>query len=273
LIESIKQQTGYIEVNRTRFYYEMAGTGTPLVLIHAGITDRRMWDKQFQLFAQHYQVIRPDTRGYGNTAMGIGDYSRSEDLHGLLTTLNLKPVILLGCSQGGTAVLDFTLEHPEMIRGLILVSAVPSGYNFEGEPPQKVLEFASAYQQQKLPEAAELATQIWFDGPQRQPGQVNSGIRGWVHDMIKDVVATGAIDVTGEKFSGRPAMDRLGNIQIPTLIITGDKDDPSVIEAGEYLAANISGAEKAVIHNAAHLPNIERPEEFNRIVLNFLQRQ
>jgi pimeloyl-ACP methyl ester carboxylesterase len=136
-----KQQTGYTQVNGARLYYEIAGTGKALVLIHAGITDRRMWDDQFHSFAQHYQVIRYDMRGYGNSTMGAGEHSHSENLHGLLAALGLKPAIVVGVSQGGTIALDFALEHPEMTHSLILISAVPTGYNFEGEPPQKLLHF------------------------------------------------------------------------------------------------------------------------------------
>jgi 3-oxoadipate enol-lactonase len=272
MMDAIKQQTGHAQVNGARLSYEMAGAGNPLVLIHAGVTDRRLWDNQMQVLAQHNRVIRYDTRGYGDSTAGDDDYSRSEDLYGLLQALNIEQAILLGCSQGVTTALDFALEHPDMTSGLILVSAVPNGYNFEGEPPQKLLQFASAYQQRDLDQAAELATQIWFDGPQRRPDQTDPAIRSWVHDMMRDIVA-GAIDVTGEKFSSHSTLDQLGNIKVPTLIISGDKDDPSILEAGEYLATTIPHAEKIVIPNAAHLPSIEKPAAFNQAVLDFLQRQ
>src|SRR2546423_12240146 len=98
----MKLQTGYAEVNGARLYYELAGTGEPLVLIHAGIADRRMWGDQFQTFAQHYQVIRYDTRGYGNSTLGAGDYTRTQHLYGLLQAIGIEQTILLGRSQGGT---------------------------------------------------------------------------------------------------------------------------------------------------------------------------
>lgn len=273
MTEAIKQQTGYAQVNSTNFYYERAGTGEPLVLIHAGIADRRMWDNQVHGLAGHYQVIRYDAGGYGLTPIGSDDHSRSQDLHGLLQALDFSRATLLGCSQGGTTGLDFALEQPGMTDALILVSTVPSGYNFEGKPPQKLLDFMAAYQQQELDQAAELATHIWFDGPQRQPSQVSSGVREGVYRMIREVIATSALDLTGEKSAEQPAVDRLDNVQCPTLVIVGEQDDASIINIGEHLTANIPGAEKAVIQGTAHLPNIERPEVFNHIVLDFLQRQ
>jgi pimeloyl-ACP methyl ester carboxylesterase len=159
-----------------------------------------------------------------------------------------------------------------MVTALVLVSAIPSGYSFTGEMPPTLQAFVAAYQQHDLAQAAELATQIWFDGPQRRPEQMNPALRARVQAMMRDVVAAGAIDLTGEKFASRPAIDRLAEIQVPTLVIVGDQDDPSVLRAAEELGATIPGAERAVISGGAHLLNLEKPEEFNRLVFDFLLR-
>lgn len=266
-------QTGYAEVNGARLYYEMAGAGESLVLLHAGVADRRMWDDQFQAFAQHYRVIRYDTRGYGNSTLGDGDATWIQDLDELLHALSIERTILLGCSQGGTAMIDFALEQPDMVNALVLVSATPSGYSFAGEMPSKLQAFVAAYQQHDLVQAAELAAQIWFDGPRRQPEQMDAALRARVRAMMRDVFATGAIDLTGAKSAKQPAVGRLTEIHAPTLILIGDQDDPSVLEAGEHLSSAIAGAKKVVIPNAAHLPNLEKSTVFNRNVLDFLQRR
>lgn len=264
--------TGYVEVNQARFYYEIAGAGKPLVLLHAGITDRRMWDEQFQIFAQHAKTIRYDVRGYGQSSLGEGDYTRSQDLAALLQALNIEQAILLGCSQGGTTAIDFALEQPAMTTALILVSASPSGQKFTGEMPPRLQALMAAYQQHDLTQSAELATQIWFDGPQRQPEQMSPVLRTQVRAMIRDVLSAGAMDMTGDKFAHRPAVDHLTEIAVPTLVIVGDHDDPSVLKAGETLASTIPGVEKAVIPNTAHLLNMEKPAVFNQLVLDFLQK-
>src|SRR5262249_55866581 len=154
-----------------RLYYERAGAGRPLVMLHAGIADQRMWNEQVDAFAQHYQVIRYDTRGYGNSTPGVGDASRDQDLHDLLDVLGIEQAILLGCSQGGTTAIDFALAQPAMTTALILVSAIPSGFGFTGEMPPTLQAFIAACQQGNMVQAAELATQIWFDGPRRRPDQ------------------------------------------------------------------------------------------------------
>ncbi len=265
-------ESGYAGANGTSFHYERAGAGEPLVLLHAGIADQRMWDGQVPVFAQHYDVIRYDARGYGNTHAGAGRYSRSQDLYGLMMVLGVERAVLLGSSQGGTDAIDFALEHPAMAAGLALVSAVPSGYQLQGEPPRRVLEFMSAYQQRDLERASELAAQVWLDGPHRTPDQMDPHIRGWVRNMMRDVLAAGAMDTTGEEPSSEPAVGRLSELRVPTLVVVGDQDDPSILQAGERMTSEIPGAEKLVICGAAHLLNIEKPEEFNRVVLDFLRR-
>ena len=158
-----------------------------------------------------------------------------------------------------------------MVASLVLVSTVPSGYPMEGEPPPKLLEFFGAYQQLDSDRTAELATQIWFDGPRRGPEQVNPDLRGRVRDMLRELLAAGSLDLTAESLVEHPAVDRLGEIRVPTLIITGDQDDPSILAAGEFLASRILNADKVVIPGGAHLINVEKPEEFNGAVLGFLQ--
>src|SRR4051812_9978431 len=101
MTELSPSSTGFAAVNGVQIYYEIAGSGHPLVLVHAGIADRRMWDAQFPVFAQHYRVIRYDMRGFGKTAMVAGSFAHHDDLHGLLTFLGVERAYLLGCSKGG----------------------------------------------------------------------------------------------------------------------------------------------------------------------------
>lgn len=266
--------TGSVTVNGAQLAYELAGTGTPLVLLHAGIADRRMWDEQIGAFAQHYQVIRYDKRGYGNSTRGAGTVTDVQDLNGLLEALSIQQAILMGCSQGGATVLDFSLDQPDKVRALILVSAVPSGYNFSGEVPARIPPFVAAYQQRELATAAELATQLWYDGPHRRPDQMNATQRAWVRAMMQDVVATGALTLgPPPSATTHPAVEHLAAVQAPTLVIVGDQDDPSLLRAGDLLAAGIPGAEKVIIPGTAHLLNLEKPAAFNQIVLDFLQRR
>lgn len=270
---TIELQSGYVSLDDTQLYYEEAGAGEPLVLLHAGIADRRMWDAQMDAFAEHYRTIRFDTRGYGNSTLGEHPANRVQDLHDLLRALDVDAAILLGCSQGGTTVIDFALAHPAMTRALIAVAAVPSGYAFSGDMPPIMGAFIGAVQSGTLDEAAELATQIWFDGPQRTPEQVDAEQRRAVRAMIRDVLASGNLDMTGGHSPAQTAAGCLDAIGVPTLILVGEADAPELVQVSAEMAAAIPGAHRVTIADAAHLPGVEQPAQFNAAVLSFLRQR
>jgi pimeloyl-ACP methyl ester carboxylesterase len=122
------RETGAAEVNGATIYYEVVGEGEPLVLVHAGIADSRMWEGQLTAFADRYRVLRYDMRGFGRTAMVEGTFSHHEDLRGLLDFLGLDRAHLVGCSMGGGAVLDFALEYPDRVGNLVLVGSAVGGF-------------------------------------------------------------------------------------------------------------------------------------------------
>jgi pimeloyl-ACP methyl ester carboxylesterase len=106
-------QAGFADVNGGRLYYEVAGDGPAFVLAHAGIADGRMWDDQFLAFAHYYRVIRCDFRGFGKSTMTNRTFSHRQDLYQLLKFLGVEQAHLMGCPMGGTAIIDFALEHPK----------------------------------------------------------------------------------------------------------------------------------------------------------------
>ena len=120
--------SGFAEINGTKFHYEISGEGYPVVLVHAGIADGRMWNDQFHVFAQYYQVLRYDRRGFGKTSMIAGSFSHHADLYELLKFLKIERSFLVGCSQGAKTVLDLSLEYPEMTAALVLVSPALGGF-------------------------------------------------------------------------------------------------------------------------------------------------
>ena len=268
-----ESESGQANLNGTQFYYETAGAGQPVVFVHAGIADRRMWDDQFQTFASHYRVIRYDMRGYGKTPMVAGAFSHRQDLRSLLEFLHIERACLVGCSQGGSTLIDFALEHPESVSALILVACAPHGHEFAGEAPKQWDDMVAAFKQGDFARAAELEVQIWVDGPHRTPDQVDSTIRERVREMDVIALANEASNLGSESALEPAAAHRLADIRAPTLVVLGDLDDPNIVSGGEFLATNIAGAQKVVITGAAHLPNMERPDEFNRVVLEFLRRR
>ena len=265
------RETGMAEVNGARIYYEVAGEGEPLVLVHAGIADSRMWEAQLAEFANHYQVIRYDMRGFGRTAMEEGPYSHHDDLRGLLDSLDVERAHLVGCSMGGGAVLDFALEFPERARNLVLVGPAVSGFRPDLDPPRQWDEIVAADEAGDLGRISELEVQIWVDGPRRSPEDIDVSIRDLVREMNLIALENEASGL-GEAWEPEPpAVDRLPDIQAPSLLIVGEEDQPRVFAAADLLERELPNVRKVVIPGAAHLPNMERPEHFNRLVLDFLE--
>jgi pimeloyl-ACP methyl ester carboxylesterase len=265
------RETGMAEVNGARIYYEVAGEGDPLVLVHAGIADSRMWEDQLVAFADCYRVIRYDMRGYGMTEMVERPFSHHEDLHALLDSLDVERAHLVGCSMGGGAVLDFALEYPRRVGNLVLVGSAVGGFGPEIEPPRQWDEIVAAEESEDLERVSELEVQIWVDGPGRSPEDVDASIRDLVREMNLIALRNEASGLGDEWTPLPPAADRLPDVQAPTLLIVGDEDQPSVFAAADLLERELPNVRKIVMHATAHVPNMERPEEFNRIVLDFLR--
>jgi pimeloyl-ACP methyl ester carboxylesterase len=170
-------------------------------------------------------------------------------------------------------MLDFALEHPEMVSALIVVSAVPSGFDLQGEPPRYLMEMITAVQQGDLARASELQNRIWIDGPFREPEQVDPVVREQSAEMNQIALANGTfmkVDAFPLNPLDPPAVQRLSEVRMPTLLIAGELDHPEILRAAEMMTAAIPQAQKVILPDCAHMPNMEQPEIFNQVVLDFL---
>ncbi|MGD9895183.1 MAG: alpha/beta fold hydrolase [Dehalococcoidia bacterium] len=262
------RQSGIAEVNGARLFYEVAGEGPAVVLIHAGIADSRMWDEQFEAFAGHFRVIRYDARGYGRSDMPAGPFAHRDDLHGLLHYLGVERAALVGLSMGGSTTIDFTLDHPELAWALVPVATGLSGYQFSESMLRADEEEEAAFERGDMEAVYEINLRTWVDGPTRPPDAVDPAIREKVRQMQRDA----STSTEGEpRRLDPPAIGRLAEITAPTLVIAGDADMPDMPAIADLLASGIAGTQKVMIPGVAHMVNMERPAEFNRLVLDFLR--
>src|SRR6185436_5093657 len=179
-------QTGFADISSGRMYYEVAGDGPALVLLHAGIADRRRWDDQFLVFAEHYHVIRFDFWGSGKSTTPDKPSSLHQNLYQLLKFLGVEQAHLIGCSLGGRVSIDLALEHPQLVKSLVLAGAGLSGYEFGGERLQRFSEeMVAVSQRNDLDQAFELVIQLWIDGRGRTPDQVDPRVRERVRAMLR----------------------------------------------------------------------------------------
>ncbi|KXK22741.1 MAG: alpha/beta hydrolase [Chloroflexi bacterium OLB15] len=262
----------FLEFNGAKIYYETEGAGPAVVFIHAGIADSRMWDDQWAAFAEHYQVIRYDTRGYGQTVGSEVSYSNRADLRAILDHLGIEKAALIGCSRGGQIAIDAILENPERVWTYISVCGGLSGFVWDAVPQDQhdALEEAERlFESREWDAVLEAEARIWVDGFHRSPDQVSETVRDKMIAMNRQSFAH--LDEGGESIPlDPPAVNRLAQVQCPALIMIGELDASHVLARGNYLAENITDAQKYIFKNAAHLPNMEHPEEFNRVALAFL---
>jgi pimeloyl-ACP methyl ester carboxylesterase len=276
MTRSAQRETGFAEVNGTQLYYEMLGEGHPFVLIHGGYMDRRMWDDQFHAFAEHYRVIRYDVRGFGKSGLPQVPFADRQDLYDLLQFLGVEKTYLLGLSLGGVIAIDFTLEHPNMVDALILVGSPVPGFPIELLYTEEQLEqqrsrwagFEKAIQERNLPAMVDALMQ----DPTLVPSPNYPAARQRVRNNLSEYSFAWVLDPAPRQDLEPAAYERLAEIQMPTLIMLGAQDDPRLFKDADKLERNIVGARRVTIAETHHMPNMEKPEEFNAIVLDFLGR-
>ena len=252
---------------------EQAGSGSPVVLLHEGIADSRMWAPQWELYSKRFRVVRYDMRGFGQSPPAVGTYSLSGDLVALLDGLELGPAAVIGMSIGGAVAMEATIARPDLVSKLVLVAPGLRGFEMNDETKAGWAEEEAALERGDDDEAVEISLRMWVDGPSRSPDQVDPELRRTIGVMQRR-----AIDVwrtAAEEGEHRPLVEdwgeRFGEISVPTLILVGELDRPEMREIAERLEAGIPHARRETIAGTAHVPNMERPQEFDRLVLEFLE--
>lgn len=265
--------TGFADINGAKIYFEAEGAGQPFVMIHAGVADNRQWNNEFSYYAQHFRAIRYDMRGYGQSEPVDGEYTNLGDLVALLDYLNVTtPIIIMGCSMGGGLAMDFTLEYPDRVQGLIMVASGPSGLEIDVPEPAKYKEAIQAFEANDLYRVAEIETQIWFDGEARTPDQVVDPTMRQLLYAMNLIALQHEVKELGKRLPNRSvsAVNQLDQITVPVLVIVGEYDTQFTLAAADYMADHLPNVQKVVINNTAHLPNMEHPDKFAHLVDDFL---
>lgn len=271
-MSAIQAESGLAEIGTAQIYYELAGVGAPLVMIHAGVADSRQWNNEFADFSKDFRTLRYDMRGYGKSEPAEGEFTHLEDLIALLDYLDLgTPCLMMGCSMGGTLALDFALTEPSRVKALIMASSGPGGLELDVPMPAIFKEAERAYKEGDLDRVAEIETQIWFDGMGRSPAQVSQRMRRLAYKMNRTALNHEAKGL-GKRMPDvkSPAAGRLATLELPVLVVVGAQDIPYILAAADHVVGIIRSARKVVLEDAAHLCNMDQPEAFQRTVRGFL---
>jgi pimeloyl-ACP methyl ester carboxylesterase len=265
--------SGYADLGDAQLYYERAGAGETIVLSHAAFLDSRMFDGIWDALTQRYEVIRYDMRGFGKSSAASGPANRRDDLRRLLDALGVARAHFVGCSNGGELMLDLTLEQPQRVASLTLVGATPSGFELVGEPPRYVMEMIEAMQVGDIERTNELQIRIWIDGSHREPHEVDATMRQKALEMNRIPVERSTFFIADTQPLNPltpPAIQRLGEVACPTLVVVGSLDHAEVVRAADVLADGIPNGRKVVMGGAGHVPSYEQPEKFAGILGAFL---
>jgi pimeloyl-ACP methyl ester carboxylesterase len=257
--------------------YDVAGPDdAPAILfVHAGVATRAMWDPQFADLAADHRVIRYDTRGYGESPGEDVPYSETDDLLRVLDAASVERAVLVGASRGGRFCLDAALAHPDRVAGLVTIGSNPSGQrddDIEYTANELALEQAmdEAETAQDVDALVRIEVQLWDLGPDRDSDEVAPE---FLERAIELNVGAAHWDFAGQATPpAHPAVDRLGEVAAPTLVVIGDHDVTDAKVAAELLLAGIPGAEEARFADSAHLPSVEHPERFTALLRDWLAR-
>lgn len=267
--------TKTLELANGRIAYDDAGTGRPIVLLHEGIADRRMWNREFSLLGREFHVVRYDLRGYGGSAPATSEYSPVRDIVALLDHVGFARPLVVGPSVGGKIAIDLALAYPGRVGALLLIAPGYSGMDYDHVPGGKATferdetlskEAVDAWAAGRLDEATEHLRQLWA-----------SSLTGSSLDLFRTMVGENAKEVFEERSGryetreGAPAAARLNEIRVPTQILVGDRDNPAMPHLANFLARGIAGARVQLVPGADHLLNLSRPDAFDTALRGLVQ--
>jgi pimeloyl-ACP methyl ester carboxylesterase len=282
-----------VEVAGDVFAYDEAGSGPMVVLAHGGTTDRGMWVHQVPVLAEHFRVIRYDWLGCGQSGDPVGDHARHEQLLALLDALDVDRAVLVGNSDGGKLSLDAALLAPERVSALVLVGSGLSGHVwpaeflrlnaervYTGVPAERLRRYYAGEADRIDPEDLEryvgALVELLTAGPGRRRDDLDPQVWELALRMYRRTTER-AWSPAGRGGTARDlepgARHRLDEIAVPTLVVSGAEDVPAILEVSDLLEQGIKDAVRVDLPATGHIPPLERPAEFNRILLDFLQAQ
>lgn len=254
---------GYVRANGLDVYYEEYGNGEPLVLLHGGTATSKMWAQHIPAFAERFRVIAPDTRGHGNTGNPTGEFSYrslADDAAGFIRALGLRRPIVCGYSDGGQIALELGIRYPSVAGALVIGAAwfrFTSPYrdwltDFGVQGPGRV-DFEHI--EREMPRFVEM----W------QEWHAPRGAGYWKTLLIQiSTMWMTPLDYTEADFR---------KIQVPALILVGDRDGAITLEEAVDMYRYIPNAELAIIPDSDHVFFWEKPEVFANTIMEFCLRQ
>lgn len=248
-----------------------AGDEMPVVFLHAGVCDHRMWLNQVDAASRAgHRAIAYDRRGFGEATSPDEPFRHLDDLVAVLDALEVDAAVLVGCSMGGGLAIDFALAYPDRVLGIVPIgTAITGGDNaFSGNDEEVEMRLWEIEKRGDIEAQLPADAAAWLDGPRSAEGRVGGALRELFLDMDRKALTKGA--ALAQQTRPPSAKDRVGEIMEPALLVVGDLDFNYIIARHEQLSEDMPNAFGVILENTAHLPNFERPDLFNPLLLEFL---
>lgn len=259
----------YYKINDISLHYSVYGSGKSIILIHGNFMDSRIWEYQIKDLSNKNQVVSYDLRGYGKSDIPSSSFSHVDDLKSLMEYLDIDEATLIGSSLGGSIAIDFALKYPTLVQKLILIAPALTGYKYPFRLNIEAMQNLLA----KKTKGTQAAIDKFINNPYWEymfPAPENKAARELVIEIVKNERNFYSWNPSLYKAADVKAMHRLGDIEIPSLVVLSDRDKEFNIKAGSYIHKNIKNSKKYVMSNCGHLPFVEKPQEFNQIVMDYL---
>jgi pimeloyl-ACP methyl ester carboxylesterase len=245
--------------------------GVPVVFLHAGVCDHRMWLTQVEAVADAgYRALAYTRRGFGEAQSPDEPFSHRDDLEAVLAQSGIHAAVLVGCSMGGGLAVDFALRHPGRTAGLVLSGTAITGGDYHLSDTDKQMEAVldDAEERGDIEFQNKVDAHAWLDGPRSANGRVGGEVRKLFFDM--NLKALSKQPKLAHETKRPSARDRIGDVAAPVLLIAGDLDFNYILARHEGLSEDLPNAFATIIEGTAHLPNLERPDLFDPLLLEFL---
>ena len=260
---------GLLDLGEDQLYYELSGKGFPLVLVSGGSgMDMRQWERIVPVLAQNYQVISYDPRGIGRSDNPSARYSDTADLERLLDYLTVDRVGLIGLSSAGGFVLEFAIQYPERVSGVVAAAPFIPGFKFSQTMLTRLDIINSAAQEGREP-----FLDAMFEDAHFIPAPLNASVRSVARDNMAQNFDKGAgFDPALPIPIDPPLIEQLSEVKSPVLLVVGELDHPEVLRRNSFLMDELPLAHQEVIAQAGHNTPLENPEAFLSATGTFLKQ-
>lgn len=266
-LDALRSTPGLVPT-RTRvgpLHVERAGTGTAVVLLHAGVADSRMWDRQWADWPTRYAVTRLDLRGFGRSGRPEGSFSHAGDVIAVLDAAGIDRAIAVGSSFGGLVALDIAAAHPERVSGLVVADPPLPGHAWSDEMQGFFAAEDAALEAGDLDAATEVNVDFWLSSASEE-------VRAAIRDQQRNAFELQSGDEVDEELLTDDLPAALPSLGLPALVLTGELDKADFVAIADQLASTLPDARRETIANAGHLPSLEQPAAFDAAVLPFLAK-